>query len=121
MKEPSPVVRYLREHWEQEFKLEELVKLGFGTIDQVHYALNSSRYVTKVKRGIYKFSAWYIANALTCREGVLEHLKKHPKSSVEDLAKATRCSIQTVRKSLTQLEQEHGHKIKSERVYSLGE
>lgn len=118
-KQLHPIVCHLRDNWSKSFTIQQLVNLGYGDKHYVHYWLNNSKYVYRVKRGVYKFTSILRSDNATCEEALIQRLKEHPKSTMNELIWSTGYAEQTIRKVFTKWEKDNTRKLKRERVYSL--
>lgn len=97
---------HLQKHYLETFTAKQLSELGYGTPEAIFYRLNKSRYIRKIKRGVYQFSAWYQPDAKRGKESILDVLNKGDLVPLDEIAEKTGLRDRTIFKNIRQLKAE---------------
>lgn len=115
----NEVEKHLQKHWDKTFTTNDLVKLGFGSKDNIHYRLNNSKYIYKVSFGVYQFTAWRRKGFKSVKDAVLDALQEEGFLLVDELAKRLMVEPRTIDTAVNNLRKE-GIYITRQKAYSLG-
>lgn len=115
----NEVEKHLQRNWDKTFTTHDLVKLGFGSKDNIHYRLNNSKYIYKVSFGVYQFTAWRRKGFVSVKAAVLDAIQEEGFILVEELAKRLMVEPRTIDTAIINLRKE-GIVINKSKAYSLG-
>lgn len=113
--------KYFMNNWDKTFSPKELIEMGvFGDKHAVNYRLTNSRYIRRVRMGVYQFTPVRKPDAKPMFKQITELLKERGEMTESELAKAMSCSTLSVKKCIYRMRAE-GIEVKRQSAYRLGD